>query len=92
MGENVRVLQLKDPKIGPLLEAVEIGEKPTAVQLGNITQSARRLLQIWDQSTLCDGILCLRFETTDGLNAIAQIVVPGMKCWQISMKMPGGGI
>ena len=76
MGENVRDLQLKDPIIRPLLQAMEIGEKPTATRLGNITRSARRLLQIWDQLTLCDGILCQRFETTDGLNAIAQIVVP----------------
>lgn len=35
-----------------------------------------RLLQIWEQLMVCDGVLCRRFEAPDGSSAVAQIVVP----------------
>ena len=62
--------------IGPILEAVTAGEKPALAQLTNLSKASRRMLQILDQLTLCDGVLCRRYEGADGLNTIAQIVVP----------------
>ena len=62
--------------IGPILEAMTTSEKPAAAQLTNLSKASRRMLQIWDQLTLCDGVLCRRYETADSSSAIAQVVVP----------------
>ena len=73
---EVRDQQLADPVIGPILEAMTTGKKPTAAQLINLSKASRRMLHIWDQLTLCDGVMCRRYETADSSSTIAQIVVP----------------
>ena len=76
LGENLRDHQLTDPILGPLLLGRESGEKPSPAKFGNPSRSTCRLLQIWDQLVVCDGILCHRFVTSDGSSSTAQIVVP----------------
>jgi hypothetical protein len=58
IGENIREMQLADSTLRPLLRAKELGERPTADRLGSASQSSRRLLHIWDQLIICDGVLC----------------------------------
>ena len=76
LSDNLREVQLADPTLGPLLRGKETGEKPRPEQLGSLSRSSRRLLQLWEQLTLCDGILCRRFESPDGSSSALQIVVP----------------
>ena len=76
LEKNVCEMQLADPTLGPLLKSKEVGEKPTIDKLGGVTRSSRRLLQIWDQLIICDGVLCRRFKMADGSNSTAQILVP----------------
>ena len=74
LGGEVRDQQLADPVIGAILEAMTTGEKPAAAQLTNLSKASRRMLQIWDQLTLCDGVLCRRYETATSSSTIAQVV------------------
>ena len=74
--ENLRGAQLADPILGPLLRGKEVGEKPGMDSLGVASRASRRLLQLWDQLTVKEGVLCRRFESPDGSSAALQIVVP----------------
>lgn len=74
--KNVRAMQLADTVLGPLLRGKETGEKPTVEQLGCVSQSSRRLLQIWEQLMISDGVLCRRFESPDGSSSVTQIIIP----------------
>ena len=76
LGEGLRDTQLADATLGPLLRAKETGSKPSLEQLGGVSRSSRRLLQLWDQLTVCDEVLCRLFETPAGSPPVAQIVVP----------------
>ena len=72
MGDNLREVQLAESILGPLLR----GEKPSLEQLGSLSRSSRRLLQLWEQLVASAGVLCRRFESADGSTSILQIVVP----------------
>ena len=74
--EDFRSKQMADPAIGSLLRGKEAGIKPSLECMGGVSRSSRRLLQIWEQLIVCDGILCCRFEATDGSSHAFQIVVP----------------
>ena len=76
LGEGLRDTRLADATLGPLLRAKETGSKPSLEQLGGVSRSSRRLLQLWDQLTVSDGGLCRLFETPAGSPPVAQIVVP----------------
>ena len=76
LGENLRDMQLADSTLKLLLQGKESGEKPDADNFENASRSSRRLLQIWEQLMVCDGILCRRFEALDGSPSVVQIVVP----------------
>ena len=41
-----------------------------------MSRSNCRLLQIWDQLMVCDGVLCRQFDATDGRSAVIQVLVP----------------
>ena len=75
--EGIRDAQLADVVLGPLLRGKESATKPRIEQLGGVSHSSRRLLQLWNQLTVCDGVLCRQFEAPDGSSSVAQIVVPG---------------
>ena len=75
-SDSLREAQLADPMLGPLIRGKETGEKPSPEQLGSVSRSTRRLLQLWEQLTLHQGILCRKFESPDGLSSALQIVIP----------------
>ena len=62
--------------MGQIPEAMTTGEKAAAAQLTNLSKASRRMLQILDRLTLCDGVLCRRYETATSSSTIAQVVVP----------------
>ena len=68
-------MQLNDPSLGPLLQGKETGEKPSLDQLGSLSRSTRRLLQLWEKLVVNEGVLCHRFESMDASSSILQIVV-----------------
>lgn len=69
--KNIRTLQLADPVLGPLLRSKESG---ALEQLGCVSRPSHRLLQIWEQLIVSEGILCC--QSPDGSSAVAQIVIP----------------
>ena len=81
--EGLREAQLADPTLGVLLRGKEEGRKPSAEELGCASRSTRRLLQIWDQLRVHDGVLCRLFATPDGTGAssTAQLVVDNRSRW-----------
>ena len=54
---EMREAQLNDLVIGPILCAKESGIKPLLQQQNQGTIAARRLLQLWDQLIICNGVL-----------------------------------
>ena len=76
LSDSLREAQLADPMLGPLMRGKEAGEKPSPEQLGSVSRSTRRLLQLWQQLTVHRGILCRKFQSPDGLSSALQIVVP----------------
>ena len=68
-SEELRDAQLVDPVLGLLLRDKEAGRKPSADELGSVSRSSRRLLQIWDQLIVHGGVLGRRFETPEGSRA-----------------------
>ena len=94
-SEELRDAQLVDPVLEPLLRGKEAGRKPSADELGNVSQSPRHLLQIWDQLIVHGGVLGHRFETPEGSSTILQTIVPEAlrkECSLTSMKVPWEGI
>ena len=76
--EKLRETQLADPVLGPLLRGKETGHKPSAMEVGNASRYTRRLLQIWDQLKVLDGILCRMYISPHDPQEplVAQQVIP----------------
>ena len=70
---TLREVQLADPLLGPLLLGKEEGKKPP---LPVTDKSSRRLLQIWDQLLVKDGVLFRYLQPVDGALGVLQTVVP----------------
>ena len=72
---SVRQKQLADSTLGKLLQAREAGEKPD-MEGQCISRATRRLLQIWDQLVVQNGVLCRKFADTDGIGVTLQVLIP----------------
>ena len=70
----IRELQLQDEFIGPLLRAKETSTKPVVPDKAD--PKYRKLVQIWDQLILRDGLLWRYFEDVRGTGGVYQLVVP----------------
>ena len=92
MGDKVRQAQLADTVLGPLLRGKEAGEKPATSELGNSSQSSRRLLQLWDQLSVSNGILCRKFVSPDGSAHTLQVVVPGILRDEVLTQLHEGAV
>ena len=58
---DLREAQLADPTLGLLLRGKETGQKPKPEEVKRASRSSRRLLQLWDQLLVHDGVLCRLF-------------------------------
>ena len=67
---------MKVPWEGFGIRGKETGRKPSADDMGSVSRSSRRLLQIWDQLIVHGGVLGRRFETPEGSSTILQTIVP----------------
>jgi len=74
--ENLRQEQLNDATIGFVFQALELNSKPTATTLQGCSPAIRKLIQLWDQLEVCNGLLYRRFVDTSTEKSHLQLVVP----------------
>ena len=73
---EVREAQLKDATIGPVLQAREVNERPSTEEMKNASRDTRRLVQLWDQLQVRDGILYRLYEHPTEQTPTLQLVTP----------------
>ena len=74
--ESLRQGQIDDATIGLVLKALELNSKPTATTLQGCSPAVRRLIQLWDQLELHNGLLYRRFVDKITEESHLQLIVP----------------
>ena len=74
--EELRQLQLEDPSIGYVFRAKEKDRMPATDELKGQSLEVRRLIQLWSQLAVVDGVLLRCFEDDSGKASWMQLVVP----------------
>ena len=75
--EKIRTLQLNDESLGIIVHAFEKGKRLRNDDVKGKGLETRRLLQIWDQLLIQDGILYKRFENHECFkDYVLQVVIP----------------
>ena len=79
--ENMNQLQLKDPHIGPVLQAKLEGKKPDQQSIQAASGSTKRLFQIWDQLAVKHDCLYRLYHhpARESEDHIWQLVIPMTK-------------
>ena len=90
--EELRQLQQKDPSVGPILRDLETHQKPTPDEAKSMSNNARRLVQMWDQLEMKDGLLWRNFEDHGGTMTRRQLVVPRVLREEILQELHAGAI
>ena len=88
--DTLREAQLADPVVGPVLRGKETGDRPNHNQLGSVSRSSRRLLQLWDQLVVSGGILCRQYESPDGSCVTLQSIVPSTLRKEVLAELHSG--
>ena len=88
--DELRQAQLQDPVLGPLLQSVESGQKPSQDQAIGVGREHNRLLQQWKQLELSNGLLHRRYENDQGNHMHLQLVVPGALRQKVLQEIHGG--
>ena len=73
--ETFRMTQLDDPSVGLVLRALELNEKPNSIMLQGQSREVRKLVQLWEQLELHNGLLYRKYENADSDNGFLQLVV-----------------
>ena len=73
---KLRQLQLDDSDIKFVLEAKESDTRPADDVVKAKSTEVRKLVQIWDQLVVANGVLKRRFEDEEGQTEVCQWVVP----------------
>ena len=76
--EDIRNCQVNDELVGPIYQAKLEGIRPSERSVKGKDPKYRRLVQIWDQLVIKDGLLWRLFENNSGSNSIYQLVVLGV--------------
>jgi len=74
--DNIRVGQLADDSIGPVLQLVKDGVEPSTANLRPYPEEARVLLAQWDSLVVENDVLYRRFHHPDGSTQFLQVVLP----------------
>ena len=75
--EELRVSQLRDPEIRPIIEFLENSPTPPEwEEISRFNKMSKHLWKNWDRLTLHNGVLYRRWESDDGLQIRWQLVVP----------------
>ena len=75
-SHTLRQAQLDDLTLGPVLRGKVSDKKPERKNFQPLTKAALRLLQIWDQLTVKDGILCRHHQPKGRATGTLQTVIP----------------
>ena len=73
---EMRKLQQGDLDIGAVLKAKEQQAKPDADEQKAQSLETRRLLQLWEQLVIQNGVLFRQWESPDGTKIVYQLVMP----------------
>ena len=73
---KLRQLQLDDSDIKFVLEAKESDTRPADDVFKAKSTEVRKLVQIWDQLVVANGVLKRRFEDEEGQTEVCQWVIP----------------
>ena len=76
--DAIRKSQLEDNAIGFVLCAFESNKKPESTALKGQSSEVRRLVKLWDQLTLSNGLLHRYFMKEENDNGHLQLVVPSV--------------
>ena len=75
--EELRTAQLADTDIALALQAKQADQRPRGDQLKEMSLASRRLVQLWEQLVVRNGVLYGLFEDPVGKEEKLQLVVPG---------------
>ena len=89
-ADTIRKSQLQDNAIGFVLRAFESNKKPESTTLQGQSSEVRRLVQLWDQLTLRDGLLYRYFMKEESDNGHLQLVVPSVYRDDILQELHAG--
>ena len=89
-GEDIRKLQREDDTLGPVIQAIQSGERPNTNKTKELSRETRRLFQLWDQLQLRDNILHRQYEKTDKSSIVLQLLVPNSKKEEVLHEMHEG--
>ncbi len=64
--EDLRTAQLADADIAPALQALQADQRPGEDKLKEMSLASRRLVQLWEQLVVRDGVLYRLFEDPGG--------------------------
>ena len=74
---EMRMLQLQDDVIAPVLTAKDDDQRPTEDHVRHYSRDTRRLFQMWDQLMMDNGVLVRLFASPTGIEpATKQLVAP----------------
>ena len=73
---EMRELQQRDPDLNVVLKAKEEQVKPDADEQKSQSLETRRLLQLWEQLVIRNGVLFRQWESSDGSRVVYQLVMP----------------
>ena len=89
-SENLRQEQLSDVKIGYVLQALERNSKPSATSLQGCAPATRRLIQLWDQLEVHNGLLYRCFVDTSTEKSHLQLIVPACFRKEVLQELHAG--
>ena len=72
---NLQTLQREDPDISMVLRVKKAAEKPEVDVQKAQSLETHRLLQLWEELVICDGILFRRWENHNGTKSVYQLIV-----------------
>ena len=90
VNEGMRMAQLNDDTLGPILRQVEANQQPDESTLAGMGHEARQLYQQWEQLLVHNGQLCRKIEDQNGCGFHLQLVVPRAQKEVILQEVHGG--
>ena len=87
---HLRQLQKEDPEIKFILDAWESGQRPAGDEVKSKGPVVRKLVQIWDQLTVTEGVLIRKYEADERPQCYSQWIVPRHKRKEILHQLHGG--
>lgn len=90
--QHLRELQLDDPTIGPVLQAVEKDERLNPGTIARGGPEVRRLIQLWDRLLVEEGFLKRKYDSVKGNRSWTQFVVPRVLREEILQELHAGSL